>query len=86
MKKLLLYLLLTAVAVLMLYPMLWLLGASFKTNDEIFTSAWFMPKGLDLSVYKRAWQTVTPYTMGHYFLNTFMIIVPKTVFAVLPPQ
>lgn len=83
MKKFLLYLLLTAVAVLMLYPMLWLLGASFKTNDEIFTSAWFMPKGLDLSVYKRAWQTVTPYTMGHYFLNTFMIIVPKTVFAVL---
>ena len=64
MKKLLLYLLLTAVAVLMLYPMLWLLGASFKTNDEIFTSAWFMPKSLDLSVYKRAWQTVTPYTMG----------------------
>ena len=52
MKKLLLYLLLTAVAVLMLYPMLWLLGASFKTNDEIFTSASFRPQGGDLLAYQ----------------------------------
>ena len=82
MKKFLLYIFLTAVGVIMLYPLLWLIGASFKTNDEIFTSIWFMPKSIDTSVYKNAWETVTPYTMGHYFFNTFMIILPKTVFAV----
>ena len=82
MKKLLLYLLLTAVAVLMLYPMLWLLGASFKTNDEIFSSVWFVPESVDMSVYRSAWETVTPYDMGHYFLNTFLIIIPKTIFTV----
>ena len=81
MKKLLLYIALTAAAVIMIYPLLWLLGASFKTNDEIFSTIWFMPKRFDLSVYKSAWQTVTPYSMGHYFLNTFMIIIPKTLFA-----
>ena len=82
MKKLLLYLVLTAVGAVMLYPLLWLLGASFKTNEEIFSSIWFMPKSFDTETYKNAWQTVTPYTMGHYFLNTFAIIIPKTVFAV----
>ena len=66
----------------MLYPLLWLVGASFKSNEEIFSSIWFMPKNFDTDSYKNAWQTVTPYTMGHYFLNTFAIIIPKTVFAV----
>ena len=82
MKKLPFYLLLTAVAVVMIYPLLWLVGASFKTNDEIFSSVWFMPDNFDMSVYKSAWETVTPYDMGHYFINTFLIIIPKTVFTV----
>ncbi len=82
MKRMIAYTLLVLIAVIMLYPMLWLIGASFKTNREIFSSVWFMPDRLDVSVYKSAWETVTPYTMGHYFLNTLLIIVPKTVFAV----
>lgn len=82
-KKITAYLLLTAIAVVMIYPLLWLIGASFKSNDEIFSSVWFMPKHFDFSVYRSAWETVTPYSMGHYFLNTFCIIIPKTVFAVL---
>ncbi|WP_024859907.1 carbohydrate ABC transporter permease [Ruminococcus flavefaciens] len=82
MKKLFLYLILAAVGAVMLYPLLWLVGASFKSNEEIFSSIWFMPQNFDTDSYKNAWQTVTPYTMGHYFLNTFAIIIPKTVFAV----
>ncbi|WP_294413014.1 carbohydrate ABC transporter permease [uncultured Ruminococcus sp.] len=83
MKKLFLYLLLTAVGAVMLYPLLWLVGASFKTNEEIFSSIWFMPRSFCTDSYKNAWETVTPYNMGHYFLNTFAIIIPKTVFAVV---
>ena len=83
MKKIPAYFLLTAAGIVMLYPLLWLAGASFKSNSEIFSSVWFMPDSFDFQVYKNAWRTVTPYTMGHYFLNTFLIIIPKTVFAVL---
>ena len=82
-KKSAVYLLLTLIGIVMLYPLLWLVGGTFKTNEEIFSSPWFMPERLDFSVYYEAWQTVTPYTMGHYFINTFLIIIPKTVFAVL---
>ena len=82
MKKIAAYSLLILISVVMLYPLLWLLGASFKTNGEIFSSAWFVPEHLDFSAYIKGWETVTPYTMKHYFLNTFKIIIPKTVFAV----
>ncbi|MCR5599402.1 MAG: carbohydrate ABC transporter permease [Ruminococcus sp.] len=83
MKKLLFYILLAVIGTIMLYPLLWLLGASFKSDEEIFSSLCFMPRELDTEVYKNAWKTVTPYSMGHYFMNTFMIIIPKTAFAVL---
>lgn len=82
-KRLTAYLLLTLIGIVMLYPLLWLFGASFKTNEEIFSSAWFMPEHFDFSVYANAWRTVTPHTMGHYFINTFLIIIPKTLFAVV---
>lgn len=83
MKKLPVYLIMTAISAVMLYPLLWLLGASFKSNSEIFSSVWFIPDSIDLSIWKNAWETATPYTMGHYFINTFMIIIPKTIFAVI---
>lgn len=83
MKKLSVYLIITAVSAVMLYPLLWLLGASFKSNSEIFSSIWFFPDSIDLNIWKNAWKTVTPYTMGHYFINTFTIIIPKTIFTVI---
>lgn len=83
MKKIPVYILLTTGAVVMIYPLLWLVGASFKSNDEIFSSAWFMPKSFDFSIYVRAWQTVTMHNMGHYFINTFKIIIPKIFFALI---
>lgn len=83
MRKLPVYILLIVLSVIMLYPLLWLVGASFKTNEEIFSSIWFMPESFDFDAYRKGWETVTPYNMGHYFLNTFKIIVPKTVFAVV---
>lgn len=82
MKKLPVYLIMILLSAVMLYPLLWLLGASFKSNREIFSSVWFIPESINLDIWKNAWKTVTPYTMGHYFANTFMIIIPKTIFAV----
>ncbi|MDE6783984.1 MAG: carbohydrate ABC transporter permease [Ruminococcus sp.] len=81
--KILIYFFLTAVGIVMIYPLLWLAGASFKSNEEIFSSAWFLPESYDFSIYSRAWQTVTGHTMGYYFVNTFRIIIPKTVFAIV---
>ena len=77
------YVILTLMAFLMLYPILWLLGASFKTNSEIFTSISFIPKRIDFTSYVKGWQTGTQYTFATYFLNTFMIVIPKIVFCII---
>lgn len=73
------YTLLTLVGVLMLYPLIWLIGASFKPNSEIFSSAGFWPQNPTLDGYIKGWQTSTPYTFGHFFLNTAWIIIPKVI-------
>jgi oligogalacturonide transport system permease protein len=73
------YALLFGVGFLMLYPLIWLVGASFKTNSEIFSGAGFLPESPTLEGYVRGWQTSTPYTFGRFFWNSFLIILPKVI-------
>nr|WP_232622809.1 carbohydrate ABC transporter permease [Pseudorhodobacter sp. MZDSW-24AT] len=77
------YALLIAVGFVMLYPLLWLVGASFKTNSEIFGSIGFIPEAPTLDGYRKGWETSTPYTFGRFFWNTFLIILPKTIFTAI---
>jgi oligogalacturonide transport system permease protein len=73
------YVILAAVGLLMLYPLIWLVGASFKTNSEIFTSPGFIPQNPTTEGYQRGWDTSTRWNFGHFFLNTLWIIIPKTI-------
>ncbi|MDR0886378.1 MAG: carbohydrate ABC transporter permease [Clostridiales Family XIII bacterium] len=77
------YAILIIVALVMLYPILWLFGATFKTNNEIFTSISFIPKRIDFTPYIKGWQTSTEYTFATYFINTFQIVIPKIVFCLI---
>ena len=77
------YLLLAATALLMLYPLIWLVGASFKSNAEIFSSAGFWPERFDLTAYAKGWKTSTEYTFATYFLNSFLITLPRIVVTVI---
>lgn len=82
-RNALIYIFLTVTSLIMLYPLLWLFGASFKSNHEIFSSLWFMPEKFDFSAYVNGWKTSGTYTMGHYFINTFKIVIPRVVFSVI---
>ena len=73
------YALLFGVGFLMLYPLIWLMGASFKTNSELFSGAGFLPESPTLDGYVKGWQTSTPYTFGRFFWNSFLIILPKVI-------
>lgn len=77
------YVALGAVALVMLYPLLWLVGATFKSNAEIFTEVGFWPGRLDFSAYARGWKTSTEYTFATYFLNSFAICVPRIIVTVI---
>jgi len=71
------YSLLIFVGLVMLYPLVWLVGASFKTNTEIFTEIGFIPSHIDFGSYIKGWKTGTEYTFATYFMNSFEIIVPR---------
>lgn len=73
------YGLLLIVGLIMLYPLIWLIGASFKTNSEIFANPGFIPQSPTVSGYVEGWKTSTPYTFSRFFLNTFWIVIPKVI-------
>lgn len=77
------YLMLGATALVMLYPLLWLIGASFKSNSEIFTSAGLWPSHFSFEAYAKGWKTSTEYTFATYFLNSFLITIPRIVVTVI---
>ena len=77
------YLILIAMGIVMFYPMLWMIGASFRTNNaEIFGSIWFIPKTFTLDGYIDGWNG-TSYAYGHYMINTYKFVLPKVVGTVL---
>src|SRR6266700_5506103 len=56
-----------------IYPLLWLLLSSFKTNDEFSQGTfWAIPSGLDWQNYAQAWTS----GMGTYFLNSILTVFP----------
>jgi oligogalacturonide transport system permease protein len=73
------YTVLVVVGITMIYPLLWLIGASFKSNQQIFTEISFLPTDPLLSGYIEGWKTSTEYTFGRFFANTFMILIPKVI-------
>ena len=75
--------LLLAVAVLMLYPLLWLIGASFKSNAQIFSEVGFWPERFDFGAYAKGWKTSTAYTFATYFANSFLITIPRIAVTVV---
>ena len=77
------YIILIVVGLLMIYPLLWLIGASFKENNEIFSSVGIIPKKFDVTGYINGWKTSTEYTFTKYFMNTFAIVVPKVILTLI---
>ena len=77
------YIVLTLVAIVMIYPIFWLIGASFKTNSEIFTSIGFLPDSIDFQAYIDGWYTKGRYTFTLYYINTFKYVIPKILFTLV---
>lgn len=77
------YTVLILVGFVMFYPMLWMVGASFKaSNNEIYSTISFIPKKLSIQAYIDGW-TATGNSYGLYMLNTFKIAIPKVIAAVI---
>nr|WP_232846801.1 carbohydrate ABC transporter permease [Devosia beringensis] len=56
----------------MLYPLLWLLAASVRPENEIFSSASIIPSSFSLDAYFRGWNGLRT-GFGVFFTNSFII-------------
>ena len=63
---------LLATSLVMLYPLLWMLAASFRPENEIFTSASLWPSAWSLEAYQRGWNGLRV-SFGTFFTNSFVI-------------
>lgn len=58
----------------MIYPLLWMLGSSFKPANEIFTdAARLFPKEMVFYNYTNGWKGFAGYSFSLFFKNSFLI-------------
>ena len=66
------YAVLTAVALIWVYPFVWMVSASLKTNNEIFADKLsLIPQAVQWANYVRAWKNAN---FSQYFVNTIHIL------------
>ena len=79
------YFVLILVGVIMIYPLVWMVGATFKSNAEIFAGIGFLTANPTLQGYIDA---VTQNYGGDIsiwraFINTYSFVIPKVIFTVI---
>lgn len=78
------YLLLILVGIVMIYPLLWMVGASFKPNNEVFATMNIIPTHPTAEGYKMAMESYGgDINIWKSILNTFRIVVPKVIFTII---
>lgn len=79
--KSIIYILLAVVAFVWVYPFIWMITASLKTQDEFFASGLsLIPKSLNFENYVRAWNNAN---FGVYFKNSIIVTVSVVVIVLL---
>ncbi len=64
--------LLTAAALVMLYPLLWMIASSFKPDSEIFSNPTSLPTSFNLDNFIRGW-TALRVSFTTFYENSFII-------------
>ena len=78
------YVLLSVVGIVMIYPLLWMVGSTFKSNNEIFSGIHIIPRAPTLDGYINAVKSYGgDINLWKAMRNTYMIVLPRVVFTLL---
>lgn len=78
-KAVLSYLVIVVIGLVLLYPILWMFFAAFKTNDEIFGSTKLLASHYSFKNFIDGWKGSGLISYAVYFRNTFLLVVPVTL-------
>ncbi|ENH96791.1 sugar ABC transporter permease [Gracilibacillus halophilus YIM-C55.5] len=75
-KKIIYHLMVGGLAVLLLYPVIWLLMSSFKVSEQIFITAdSLIPNPFVFSNYVQGWEGFGDYGFGVFIKNTMIFVL-----------
>lgn len=67
-------------SILIIFPILWAVASSLKTNLEFGTNAWKLPEKLQWVNYKEAWEGAN---FSKYFLNSLVLSVGTVALSII---
>ena len=73
-RDLVFHVLVIALAIVMVYPLLWMLTSSFKPGTEIFKTASFLPETWTLDNYSQGWQGISGYSFWVFLSNSLSVV------------
>ena len=83
-KKVIYYVIVTAIGILMIYPLLWMVMSSFKETNSIFrTAGSLIPEKFTLDNYRNGWKGFAKITFGTFFKNSAVISITATIGTVI---
>ncbi len=82
-RRIFVYILLIGLGIIMIYPLLWVLSASFKSNAEIFASTRLLPSSIAFTAFIDGWKATGQYTFGVFLLNTIKMVVPTVLLTII---
>jgi raffinose/stachyose/melibiose transport system permease protein len=75
-KRLIVSILLALVCAVWVYPLIWMVAASFKPNAELFANTRLIPDNPTVENYIRAWREAN---ISNYFFNTLFVTVGSVI-------
>lgn len=81
--EIIMYVILVGFGILMIYPLIWMFFASFKTNQEIYGGIGLLPESFSWESYVNGWNAIGGNTYATFFKNSFMLVVPTTLLTVV---
>jgi multiple sugar transport system permease protein len=76
------YTVLTAASIMMIYPILWLISAALKSNEEI-PKGNLIPSVFHWENFTNGWSAIPGFTFAHFFYNSFFIAIVSAIGTVL---
>jgi multiple sugar transport system permease protein len=78
-QKTILFVIVLVGAFITMFPLWWLLVASFTPENFIFRQSGLWPTQFTLENYIQGWRGVSGVTFGHYFINSFLVVAACVV-------
>jgi oligogalacturonide transport system permease protein len=77
------YIILTLTGFAMVFPLIWLIFAAFKPNNEIFGTLKLIPSKFIWDSFLQGWKGNGQFTFGVFFINTLKLVVPVVFFTLI---